>query len=51
MKALKDNVSRSGSAAKKKTQYIFYNNLMFLKDTVSINETDSNMPRQENRGN
>ncbi|KAL4714347.1 hypothetical protein ACJJTC_009699 [Scirpophaga incertulas] len=51
VKALKDNVSRSGSAAKKKTQYIFYNNLMFLKDTVSINETDSNMPRQENDGN
>lgn len=51
MKALKDNVTRSGSAAKKKTQYIFYNNLMFLKDTVSINETDSSMQRQENERN
>lgn len=33
---------KSGSAAKKKTSYVFYDNLLFIKDTVTINRTDGN---------
>lgn len=33
---------QSGSAAKKKTSYVFYDNLLFIKDTVTINRTDGN---------
>lgn len=38
----KENISGSGGA-KKKCPYVFYDNLLFLKDTVSVNSTSSNI--------
>ncbi|XP_050360831.1 uncharacterized protein LOC126780402 [Nymphalis io] len=42
VKAHKAKESKSGSAAKKKVPYVFYNNLLFIKDTVTVNRTDGN---------
>lgn len=42
VKAHKAKETKSGSAAKKKTAYIFYENLLFLKDTVTVNTTTGN---------
>lgn len=41
VKAHKAKTTMSGSAAKKKIPYVFYNSLLFLKDTISINSTTS----------
>jgi hypothetical protein len=35
--------TKSGSAAKKKCPYVFYNSLLFLKDTVSVNSKTKNI--------
>lgn len=43
VKAHKTKEAPSGSAAKKKCPYIFYDSLLFLKDTVSVNSTTSNV--------
>lgn len=43
VKAHKAKDTKSGSAAKKKIPYVFYNNLLFLKDTISVNTTISNV--------
>lgn len=43
VKAHKAKETKSGSAAKKKCIYVFYDNLLFLKDTVSTNSTTSNI--------
>ncbi|XP_050357706.1 uncharacterized protein LOC126778260 [Nymphalis io] len=42
VKAHKAKESKSGSAAKKKVPYVFYDNLLFIKDTVTVNRTDGN---------
>lgn len=43
VKAHKAKENKSGSEAKKKCPYVFYDNLLFLKDTVSVNLTSSNI--------
>jgi len=43
VKTHKAKETKSGSAAKKKCPYFFYDNLLFLKDTVSVNLTTSNI--------
>ncbi|XP_026330373.1 uncharacterized protein LOC113237883, partial [Hyposmocoma kahamanoa] len=47
VKAHKARVSPSGSAAKKKDTYVFYDNLLFIKDTVTVNRTDGNATANE----
>lgn len=42
VKAHKAKETKSGSAAKKKIPYVFYDNLLFLKDIVAVNSTDGN---------
>ncbi|CAK1589984.1 unnamed protein product [Parnassius mnemosyne] len=43
VKAHKAKQTKSGSAAKKKIPYIFYDKLLFLKDTISFKTTISNV--------
>ncbi|XP_060875270.1 uncharacterized protein LOC132948688 [Metopolophium dirhodum] len=43
VKAHKAKENKSGSEAKKKCPYVFYDNLLFLKDTVSVNLISSNI--------
>lgn len=43
VKAHKAKETKSGSAANKKCSYVFYDSLLFLKDTVSVNSTTSNI--------
>lgn len=43
VKAHKAKETKSGSAAKKKIPYVFYDNLLFLKDTVAVNSTACNV--------
>lgn len=43
VKAHKAKEAKSGHAAKKKCSYIFYDNLLFLKDTVSFDSTTLNI--------
>lgn len=50
VKAHKARVSPSGSAAKKKDTYVFYDNLLFIKDTVTVNRTDGNATANEDVG-
>lgn len=51
VKAHKAKETKSGSAAKNKCPYIFYDNLLFLKDTVSVNLTLSNVTFNTKRKN
>lgn len=43
MKAHRAKETKSGSAAKKKIPYIFYDKLLFLKDTIFVDTTTSNV--------
>lgn len=51
MKAHKAKETKSGSAAKKKTSYVFYDSLLFLKDTVTVNNTTGNVTTENEDGN
>ncbi|XP_047021229.1 uncharacterized protein LOC124638988 [Helicoverpa zea] len=50
VKTHKARISPSGSAAKKKESYIFYDNLLFIRDTVTVNRTDGNATVNEDIG-
>jgi len=43
VKAHKAKETKSGSAAKRKSHYVFYDSLLFLKDTVAVNSTTPNI--------
>lgn len=51
VKAHKAKETKSGSAAKKKTSYVFYDSLLFLKDTVTVNSTTGNVTTENEDGN